>query len=260
MTITLRDDIAYIVLKKVSQGAEHQSSADIQITAEDLTGRQIDRKDVLGHLDYLNQEGFIKADFSGDAYSGVDVLPETVTLTQASLTDKGRALLEKMDANPPESLNRGPVISVADKNMPFLEKVKVKAGLPDIFDARDISVVVFRTMRDLMTTEAADRTADELHQESVTTDNKALQNEIADLWKDTNPIVAFLSRVRPPLEIDAELFMRRINQEAGLPRGVTAESVVQAVFSATKDELSAERIQEISSFLPGQVQTLWNNA
>ncbi len=260
MTITLRDDVAYIVLQKVRESSEHQSSSEIRIAAEDLTGRNVSPKDVLGHLDYLNQQGFVEADFSGDAYGGVDILPQTVTLTKATLTRKGLAMLEKMNANPPESLNRGAVTSVSDQNMPFLEKVRVNSGLPDIFDARDISVVVFRTMRDLMTTDAADRTADELHQESVSTENKSLQNEIADLWKDTNPIVAFLSRVRPPLAIDAQLFMRRIGQEAGLPQGVTAETAVTAVFAATKDELSSDRIQEISDVLPGQVQALWDNA
>lgn len=151
-------------------------------------------------------------------------------------------------------------MTILDKDKPFLEKVRLQANLPDIFDARDITVVVFRTMRDLMTTEASDQVAEELHKKAVPTEQKALQDEIADLWKDTNPLVAFLSRIRPPLTIDSQMFLRRINQEAGVPRGVEAETVIKAVFSATKDELSKERVQEISSYLPDQIRQMWEQA
>lgn len=151
-------------------------------------------------------------------------------------------------------------VPIADKDKPFLEKVMRQGNLPDIFDARDITVVVFRTMRDLMTTEAADQVAEELHKEALPTEKKALQDEIADLWKDTNPIVAFLSRIRPPLQIDSDLFLRRINQEASLSREVEVTTVIKAVFSATKDELSPERVQEIAGFLPGQIRQMWESA
>ena len=66
--------------------------------------------------------------------------------------------------------------------MPFLEKVMLKGGLNDIFDARDISEVVFRYMRDLMTTEASDRVAEELHEPAEPTKDKALQMEIVRLY------------------------------------------------------------------------------
>ena len=151
-------------------------------------------------------------------------------------------------------------ITILDRDKLFLEKVRRQANLPDIFDARDITVVVFRTMGDLMTTEASDQVAEELHKQALSTEQKALQDEIADLWKDTNPLVTFLSRIRPPLKIDSKLFLRRINQEAGLPRGVDAEIVIKAVFSATKDELSKERVQEISSSLPDQIRQMWEQA
>lgn len=148
-------------------------------------------------------------------------------------------------------------VPVAPKDKPFLEKVMRQANLPDIYDARDITVVVFRTMRDLMTTKASDQVAQELREDALPTGKKALQDEIADLWQDTNPLVAFLSRIRPPLNIDSELFLRRINQEAGLPRGVEAETVIKAVFAATKDELSSERVQEVASFLPDKIRLMW---
>ncbi|QLE54148.1 DUF2267 domain-containing protein [Nostoc sp. TCL26-01] len=156
--------------------------------------------------------------------------------------------------------------SIAQKDMPFLEKVKTKSGLSDIYDARDLTEVVFRVMRDLMTTEAADRVEAELHEPAEVSDDKSLQMEIADLWHDTNPIVGFLSRVRPPwqgpgiFKIDSDRFLFRVANEGGMPPNVDREQVVKAVFSATKDELSPERIAEIASWLPDKVLQLWQDA
>ncbi|MEM6424474.1 MAG: DUF2267 domain-containing protein [Cyanobacteria bacterium P01_H01_bin.119] len=128
----------------------------------------------------------------------------------------------------------------------FLEKVMRKASLPDIYDARDLTIVVFRTMRDLMTTEASDRT------------QAAFKNEeIADLWKDDNPLVALLARFRPPLKIDTETFLRRIKQEGGVPKDVTPEAVVVAVFSTARDSLSEEQAEEVSASLPDGLKVMW---
>ncbi|MEL7036817.1 MAG: DUF2267 domain-containing protein [Cyanobacteria bacterium J06592_8] len=149
---------------------------------------------------------------------------------------------------------------ISQENTAFLEKVKAKAGLNDLYEARDLSEVVFRVMRDLMTTEAADRVASELTEEAQPTDDKTLQSEISTLWKDTNPIVAWLSRVRPPLIFDDQAFIFRIEQEGGVPQGMSGETIVAAVFGATKDELSQQRIQEISEFMPGKVKEIWQKA
>ncbi|MCY7273466.1 MAG: DUF2267 domain-containing protein [Phormidesmis sp. CAN_BIN44] len=35
---------------------------------------------------------------------------------------------------------------------------------------------------------------------------------------------------------------------------------VEAVFSATKDELSDDRIQEVANFLPDEVRAIWEKA
>lgn len=155
---------------------------------------------------------------------------------------------------------------IASEHRSFLEKVMTKSGLTDLYDARDFTEVVFRVMRDLMTTEAADRVEAELHEEALPTKEKALQMEVADLWRDTNPIVGLLSRVRPPwqgpgiFKIDSDRFLFRVANEGGLPRTVEREQAVKAVFSATKDELSSERIQEIASWLPDRVRQLWDQA
>ena len=128
----------------------------------------------------------------------------------------------------------------------FLEKVMKKASLPDIYDARDLTTVVFRTMRDLMTTETDART------EAAFKDA-----EIAEIWRDDNPIVSFLSRFRPPLDIDTATFLRRIKQEGGAPKDVSAEAIVIAVFSTAREALPSEQIQEISALLPDGLRVLW---
>ena len=177
-------------------------------------------------------------------------------------------------SDPTEVTAEGALSNLADlpeHHTAFLEKVMLNGSISDPYDARDLTNLVFRIMRDLMTTEASDRVKAELHEEAVapeTTDVKALQElEVADLWKDTNPIVGLLSRVRPPwqgpgiFKINSDRFLFRVANEGGLPPERNAEQVVKAVFSATKDELSEERIREIAGWMPeGTVLTLWNEA
>ena len=128
----------------------------------------------------------------------------------------------------------------------FLKKVMQRSSIPDIYAARDITIVVLRSLRDLVSTEVSEKTAEDFSDE-----------KIAQLWKDANPIVAALAKLRPPLNIDTETFLRRIRQEGGLPKNVSPESAVIAVFSAIREELSDERRQEISSFLPGGLKVMW---
>jgi uncharacterized protein (DUF2267 family) len=147
--------------------------------------------------------------------------------------------------------------------MAFMETVMRKGHLENAFVAKDITELVFRTLRDLMTTEASDRVAAELDEENEvvpTEEYKPLPDDVGDLWKDTDPVVGFLSRIQEPMKIDADSFLFRIRQEADLPAGVDIETVVCAVFSATKQELSGERIEEIASFLPGKIREMWNKA
>ncbi|MCA1993180.1 MAG: DUF2267 domain-containing protein [Coleofasciculus sp. S288] len=147
----------------------------------------------------------------------------------------------------------------------FLDKVQLNGHLENINKAKDVTEVVFRAMRDLMTTEAADRVDAELrrrdtHKNLVPTAPEVPTREIADLWKDTNPVAGFLSRLDAPLQVDADTFLYMIRQETDLPEGVSPETVVQAIFCATKQELSPERVEEIASFLPGKIQQMWQQA
>lgn len=291
MPISIRDDVVFIILDKINESNQANQAEDIDFSATDFTGLGLTESDLLGHLDYLNQRQYIKAEFSGNAYgnqedvpSVVDAdevgfrvantfgaadgpLPHLIEFKRAKLTEKGQHMLKDMEQNPPKDLDKGPAVPLLNEHTPFLEKVKVKGGLPDIYDARDITEIVFRVMRDVMTTAEADRVEAELHNAALTTDEKALQMEVSDLWKDRNPIVGLLSRIRPPLKgpaplgIDSKLFLTRIDNEAGVPKTVNAEIVVAAVFSATKDELSQERIQAVAEWLPeGKVREIWQAA
>ena len=295
MPIPIKEDVVYTLLKKINDSG--QGMHDVHLEESDFfPGIQITRAELLGHLDYLNQTQYIKAEFTGNAYANQEDVPDAVnpqefdfriassytspdgplphliTFKAAELTDKGRRMLQKMEANPPKSLKEGPSVPIATKDMPFLEKVMLKSGLEDIFDTRDVTEVVYRAMRDLMTTEAAERVADELHKEALPTEDKALQMEIADLWEDTNPIVGFLSKIRAPFfhsqsrdisNVNDERFLTRVKNESPMAATgyeVDRDQVVKAIFSATKDELSEERIKEIAGCLPGKVRQLWDEA
>ncbi len=147
--------------------------------------------------------------------------------------------------------------------MTFMETVMRKGHLENAFVAKDITELVFRTMRDLMTTEASDRVAVELEEENEivpTEEYKPLPDEVGDLWRDTDPVVGFLSRIEGPMKFDSDSFLFRLRQEAHLPEGIDLETVICAVFTATKHELSEERIEEIASFLPEKIRGMWNQA
>jgi uncharacterized protein (DUF2267 family) len=288
MPITIREDIAYILLKKINETG--QGMHEVHFSQDDFPGHIITIADFLGHLDYLNQNHYINAEFTGNAYGNQEdvpdlinppefdlriantysakdgPLPHLITFKRAELTEKGREMLERLAANPPQTSTATQKPEIDPKNLPFLEKVMAESGLPDLYDARDLTEVVFRAMRDLMTKDAVDRVEEELHKPAEITADKSLQLEIADLWHDTNPIVAFLSRVRKPLQgagvlrIDSDRFIFRIANEGGMPPTVEPEQVIKAVFSATKDELSPERIAEIRTWLPDKVRQLWEEA
>ncbi len=274
MPIKIKEDIVYILLNKIDKASEKEKQhVDFQNT--DFTGRNLTVSDFLGHLDYLNQNGYIEAEFTGNAYAkqedvpslieaeDIDFriantlgapdgpLPHLIRFKQAKLTEKGSQALQRMKQNYPQALEKGPAVPIATKELPFLEKVQLKAELPDLFDARDLTIVVYRTLRDLMTTESSEKVKSEL---------KDTHAEIYELWQDSNPLVAWLSKMRPPLEFDSQTFLFRVEQEGGVPRGTDGIKVIKAVFSATKEELSDARIKEIEAALPDKIKSIWQDA
>jgi len=303
MPITIRDDAVFLILNQIDQAQQGDNAAqvnakEINFAIDDFAGIKLNKSDLLGHLDYLNQKQYVDADFSGNAYGrqedvpnlfnpdevdarvantlGADdgPLPHLITLKRAKLTDKGQAMLSEMKANPPENLTEdqgaeNASAQISEASMSFLQKVMLKGNLTDPYDARDVTEVVFRVMRDMMTTQQADQVAAELSDDvaSSQAEDKSLHVDIAELWKDTNPIVRLLSRVRPPLRgeaplgIDSDLFLKRVDREASVPKTSNGEIVTRAVFSATKEELSEERVREIAAWMPvGRVKELWQTA
>ncbi|MEM8804913.1 MAG: DUF2267 domain-containing protein [Cyanobacteria bacterium P01_G01_bin.38] len=263
MTIQLKEDLAYILLKKIDEHAVANRQGELSFRYEDFVGRNTDATELTAHVDYLNQKGYVEANFSGDAYAakGPNPLPALISLQNIKLTEAGKQLLSKMEANPPERLFTGPAVTMITEDTAFLEKIRLKGNLKDIYDARDITEIVFRTIRDLMGQETSERVAEELHTAVLpNADEKALQTEVADLWKDRNRLVRFLSSLRPPLNFDAETFLYRIQQEAGLPKSTGPKTILNAVFSATKEELPAEQIKDIAQVLPGEIRSLWDAA
>ena len=106
MTIAIRDDLTYILLKQIGEGNGSRGESAIRNAAEEYVGKEIPEAELLGHLDYLNQREYIKAQFTGEPYGGTEILPDVVTFKQADLTEKGRKLLQKMETNPPKSLHQ----------------------------------------------------------------------------------------------------------------------------------------------------------
>ena len=284
MPIGLKDDVMFILLRKINEKND-QGMHSVDFSATDFTGRNLTISDFLGHLDYLNQKQYIEADFTGNAYANQEDVPDVVDeeevdfrvantfgapdgplphlikFNKAKLTDKGKKMLERMEADPPQALKTGASTPIVDKYTPFLEEIALKAELTDIFDARDLANLVYRTMRDLMPNETSEAVAAELHDEiEEGAKNKRLQDEISDLWKDDNPLVSWISKVRPPLKFDADTFIFRIEKEGGMPRGTSGEKVINAVFAATKEELSDDVIKQVSQFLPGKIKDMWETA
>ncbi len=243
----IQDQVLRRVLSQIQPAtAETQPVPEIGLT---LTELGMEQTELVAAIDHLTTTGLIEVQEKQPLENGI-------LLKQVKFTPAGQAYLQQTEQAEAEDAS----VTPGEAMIPFLERVRQRAGLEDIYDARDITEVVFRTMRDLMTNEASDRVAAELTVQALPTEDMALGQQVSVLWRDTNPLVAFLSRIRQPLVLKPETFLFRVQQEAGLQRGISSEQVVSAVFSATKAELSADRVQEISTCLPGEIQQLWDQA
>ncbi|MGD1908681.1 MAG: DUF2267 domain-containing protein [Leptolyngbyaceae cyanobacterium] len=148
----------------------------------------------------------------------------------------------------------------------FLEKVKERANLDNLYDAKEITEVVYRTMRDLMDRDTIEQVADEIDKPASTSLKQSLNDSIADLWQDSNPLVRWLSHLRPAFDqggalgIDDDLFIKRIEREGALPANVKPLKAIDAVFAATKAELPIDIRERIAECLPGMIRMVWQNA
>ena len=145
-----------------------------------------------------------------------------------------------------------------EKNKAFLDKVIANSNLKTVNEAQTATKVVFRILRDLLPREEVDKLADELRGEEAPNADM----EIKDLFKDTNPMVSFFSYISPiqQLNISKDTFMLRLNQEGAVRHDTDPEEVTKAVFSATKDELSQEQIDNVTKCLSDEIRAIWQQA
>ena len=153
---------------------------------------------------------------------------------------------------------------IARENLPFLEKIAHEGRINDLDKARNLTQIVFRTMRDFIPAKVIHLVELELIDKAVLIEDRRSElNEIVTLWKDPNPFVGWLSRLRRPfnniafLGMDANLFVIRVEKEGGVPSITDGETVIKAVFKAIKEELSAKIIKIIAEFLPGKIKQWW---
>lgn len=148
----------------------------------------------------------------------------------------------------------------------FLERVKDQAHLESLYDAKEITEIVYRTMRDLMDHNTIEQVASGVDKPASHSSKKQLNDSISDLWQDSNPLVRWLSHLRPafnqngPLGIDDDRFIRRIELEGSLPASVKPLTAIDAVFAATKAELPSDIQERVAEYLPGMVRMVWQNA
>lgn len=146
-----------------------------------------------------------------------------------------------------------------EKNKAFLDKIIANTNLQTVNEAQTATKVVFRILRDLLPREEVDKLADELRGEEAPNADM----EIKDLFKDTNPMVSFFSYISPiqQLNISRDTFMLRLNQEGAVRHDTDAEAVTRAVFSATKEEISAEQIENVAKCISdNELRALWQQA
>lgn len=152
----------------------------------------------------------------------------------------------------------------AEAEYTFLQKVALKGNLTSLYEAKEMSEIVFRVMRDMMDAPLIEAIAADLSTAAHRGKNKTLTGPIAQLWNDSNPVVGWLSRIRTafsqsgPGGIDDQLFIKRVRLEGGIPKNTTAPEVVKAVFAATKPELSEANVQAVATHLPGKIRVFWN--
>ena len=139
----------------------------------------------------------------------------------------------------------------------FLDRIMAQSNLT-AESAQAATKVMFRILRDMLLNEEVDKVAQELRE-----DPSPVDVSVADLWGDPNVMVAFFSRISPlrQLTVGYQAVMLRLEQEGALPEQVKPEKVAMAIFSATKAELSPERIEAIAQALPRDgLRQMWEQA
>jgi len=110
MRTTLREDITYFLLEKLSCP---MADGPRQLEVKDMGDRPINRTDILLHLKYLSQWGYVKMEMGTEAELVAVPNPHMATsvpLNQVSLTQQGRQFFKRLLANSPHLLETSPSI------------------------------------------------------------------------------------------------------------------------------------------------------
>lgn len=121
-------------------------------------------------------------------------------------------------------------------------RVSIEADIDSLEDSRQATAAVLRALRDRLTPEEATQAAAQLPQ------------ELKRLWASGRPAL------HQPMKLHRREFLERVRVDAGLKSLSQAEMVIDAVFAALKEQLSAGEASDIAAQLPRDLKAQWARA
>jgi uncharacterized protein (DUF2267 family) len=121
-------------------------------------------------------------------------------------------------------------------------RVAIEAELDSLAEARQVTGVVLRALRDRLMPEEAEQASAQL------------PTELKALWR------AGPEAPHRPLRMHRRDFYERVKTEAGLASVRTAERATDAVFAALKEQISGGECDDILAQLPKDLKQVWVHA
>ena len=120
-------------------------------------------------------------------------------------------------------------------------RISIEADLDSLAKSKQATTVVLRALRDRLTPEEGRQAVAQL------------PRELKTLWRaDAAPDL--------PVKMHRREFVDRVRREAGLPSRRRAEMLIDAVFAALKEQLSAGEVADIAAQLPTDLKSVWGRA
>ena len=117
-------------------------------------------------------------------------------------------------------------------------RISIEADLDSLAKSKQATTVVLRALRDRLTPEEGRQAVAQL------------PRELKTLWRaDAAPDL--------PVKMHRREFVDRVRREAGLPSRRRAEMLIDAVFAALKEQLSAGEVDDIAAQLPTDLKSVW---
>jgi uncharacterized protein (DUF2267 family) len=121
-------------------------------------------------------------------------------------------------------------------------RVSIEADLDSLAEARQVTGVVLRALRDRLSPEEAEQASAQL------------PTELKELWH------AGPEPPRRPVRMHRRDFYDRVKAEAGLANVRKAELATDAVFAALKEQISDGECDDILAQLPKDMKRVWVHA